>query len=76
MKKCLLSRRMCSIGASSILAVAVVGSAATPALAGTPQHARPNPRMSVKVRPNPRMSVKTRPNPRMSVKTRPNPRMS
>jgi hypothetical protein len=39
MKQRLFSRRSCSLGASSILAVAAVGFAATPALAGTPQTA-------------------------------------
>jgi hypothetical protein len=36
MKQCLV--RSCSVGASSILAVAVVGLAASPAFAGTPRH--------------------------------------
>jgi hypothetical protein len=35
MKQCLFSRRACSFGASSILAVFVAGFAATPAFAGT-----------------------------------------
>jgi hypothetical protein len=39
MKQRLFSRRSCSLGASSILAVAAVGFAATPAFAGTPQTA-------------------------------------
>ncbi len=39
MKQFVVSRRSCSLGASSLLAVAAVGFAAAPAVAGTP-HAR------------------------------------
>jgi hypothetical protein len=72
MKQRLFSRRSCSLGASSILAVAVVGFAAAPAFAGTQQttasvHGQQNSRThSARVNVHPSLLIiNKRPDPRM-----------
>jgi hypothetical protein len=87
MKQFAVSRRLRSLGASSIVAVAVVGFAAAPAVAGTQhvarsvhaQHSsRQGPRMNHRMRPGPRMNLRvhrTRTGPRMNTAIRA-PRMN